>query len=409
MKILLISTLFTTVILFMSHNIGSMVYKNQNSLSTFAVGFSFIIGSLFIFTDIMVRNKVPTSLFHLVVGCYFLLLFIMSFRLKLPKIKRNEWIIIIIVFIFMMLQSFRYTLGEQMGDSVYIFNIIDKNIITDTINALSTSSGMIGSDFEVNLIKSNIPYYFMFSSINYYLTSIVELFSFNYIPPYTITMWVSNLLFYFLSAIFIINVRREFKPKKIEATLLLVLWLGFYTGSIYYNITLPHLVVTMLVLIAGYAILELYRYINTFNKGNLIALIILLFSFIGYGGTGGMYLVVFSFGLVTVTLLYKSKDAYIQIPLLLIPLLIHAYSLNLIPFSPLRVVFALTLFTLLLYLFYKFDFLHKYLAIFIPILLILFWFALYYYSKQSIEGYSINWSEFMTPQGGSDRTQDYFS
>lgn len=200
MKILLISTLFTTVILFMSHNIGSMVYKNQNSLSTFAVGFSFIIGSLFIFTDIMVRNKVPTSLFHLVVGCYFLLLFIMSFRLKLPKIKRNEWIIIIIVFIFMMLQSFRYTLGEQMGDSVYIFNIIDKNIITDTINALSTSSGMIGSDFEVNLIKSNIPYYFMFSSINYYLTSIVELFSFNYIPPYTITMWVSNLLFYFLSA-----------------------------------------------------------------------------------------------------------------------------------------------------------------------------------------------------------------
>lgn len=333
----------------------------------------------------------------------------MSFQLKLPKITKTEALIILIVFMFMMLQSFRYTLGEQMGDSLYIFNIIDKNIISENINELNIHSGMVGSEFEIGLLKSNIPYYFMFSSINYYLTATVEYLGFSYIPPYTITMWVSNMLFYFMSSIFIINIRRELKPKRIESTLLLILWLGFYTGSIYYNISLAHIVVTMLVMIVAYSIFEFYMYMNSFNKSHLISLLILLWSFIGYGGTGGMYLIVFSFGLVSVTLLYRSKDAYIQIPILTIPLVLYAKSLDLIPFSNNVLIVSIFLIIVVLILLYRFELIHKYISILFPVILILVWFIVYFYSKQTIESYTIDFESFMAPQGGADRTQDYFS
>lgn len=397
------------MLLFISHNIGSMVFKNKNTLSTFAVGFSFIIATLFIFTDIMVRNRIPTPLFHTIIACIFIVLATMSFQLKLPKITRTEALIILIVFMFMMLQSFRYTLGEQMGDSLFIFNIIDKNIISENINELNIHSGMVGSEFEIGLLKSNIPYYFMFSSINYYLTAIVKHMGFSYIPPYTITMWVSNLLFYFMSSIFIINIRRELKPKKIESTLLLILWLGFYTGSIYYNISLAHIVVTMLVMIVAYSIFEFYMYMNSLNKSHLVSLLILLWSFIGYGGTGGMYLIVFSFGLVSVTLLYRSKDAYIQIPILITPLILYSRSLDLIPISNNILIFSIFLTIVVLILMNRFELIHKYISILFPVILILVWVLVYFHSKQTIESYTIDFEGFMTPQGGTDRTQDYFS
>ena len=164
-----------------------------------------------------------------------------------------------------------------------------------------------------------------------------------------------------------------------------------------------------MVLYAAYIVLLSYEYFQSFNKFLLAKITILIFAMNGFGGSGALFVMVFSFGLVSTILLLKNKDAFIVTPILLIPVLEYANI-----FIQHDKIFILSLIgwlitTLVCLLIYFNVWLQNFVYRVFPMSLIVLWLGALFYSTQYIEDYWTKFAGFTVPQFGADRTQDYFS
>lgn len=374
------------------------------------VGFSLFMSVFFVITHYAVNNQFSSIQFHnLIIWSFWIITLVSVIRFRF---FRFNWIYLIVVALYLYFSiklSMRYTLGEQMGDNIYLFNIVNKNIDISILNRFNDATGELTLDVSLNSNKSYVSFYLFFSTLYYQVSQWITNMKTEYLPPYVLNMWVSNVLFYFFSIGFIIDLIKKVKVKKLIIWLMMVIWLGLYTGSIYYNITLPHIVVTYLVLYSAYIVLLSFEYFQSFDKTLLIKLLILIYAMNGFGGTGALFVMVFSFSIISTTLLLKNKAAFIQIPLLLFPVLEYA---NIVIQNDKMFTYSIIggiIVTIICLILYFVEILRNWIYKLVPLLLVVVWFGILYYSTRSIENYWSKTAGFIIPQYAADRTQDFFS
>lgn len=403
--------LVTVVTLFVSQIFGTFLSSsldaNHNLIGFF--GFSLIMGLLFVLSYPLTMLGVRSDVyFNLILFVLFVITVIGLKKIKF-KLKKSDLVVLIVLVLFYVLISIRYTLGEQMGDNVYVFIQVIKNINTSILNNFDLNNGLVFDYQLINPTKSFISFYHFFSFINYYIEKLSRLLHLSYIPAYVVTMWVSNILFYIFSAQIILSIKSIFNIKSKLLFGIIFVFIGLYIGSYYYHITLPHIGMTYLSLTLSATVLVLYEYFQTFNRKTLILIFILLYSMNAYATTGALYVMVFSFGIVSITLFKKNKDAFIQIPLFLVPIL-H-YTLIMKDWPNIGLILLVTYLALsgISLLFYYKEKLQNFVFKYIKLILLLLWIVLVLFSVTQIENYWIKVPDFFIQRSRYDRVQDYFT
>lgn len=411
MQTFFLIVIVTVVVLLFSQIDGSILLSatvaNNNLIGFF--GFSIIVSLLFFISYPLSILGVESSVYYNIVLITLLIIGIIGIKTLKYDFKRSDISILFLLVLFYGLISIQYTLGEQMGDNVYIFIQVIKNINTNILNNFDLNNGYIFDYQMINPTKSFISFYHFFSFINYFINKLGSVLRLSYIPAYVITMWVSNILFYIFSAQIILSVKEIFNIKNKFLFGIIFVFLGLYIGSYYYNTTLPHIGMTFLGITLSATILVLFDYFKTFDRKTLVLLFVLLYSMNGYATTGALYVMVFSFGIVSITLFKENKDAFIQIPLFLIPILHYTLIMKDGPNTWLILLVFYCVVSGISLLFY---FKHK-LASFIyrnfKFILFGIWIVLAIYSVTRIENYWIKVPDFFLPRSGFDRVQDYFT
>lgn len=411
MQTLFMILLVTVFILFISQIYGSLL---SNSLGTNYdlngfFGFSLIMTFLFILSYPLTTLGIGSDIYFNFALIIFVITCIVGLTKLKQKLNKSHLIILIMLVVFYLLISLKYTLGEQMGDNVYVFIQVIKNINTSILNNFDYNNGFSYDYIFVNPTKSFISFYHLFSFINYYIVKLSALLHYNYIPAYVVTMWVSNLLYYIFSSQIILSIKETFNIKSKWLFGIILIFLGLYIGSYYYNITLPHIGMTFLGLTLSTTVLILYDYFQTFNRKTLLLLFVLLYSMNGYATTGALYVMVFSFGIVTITLFKKNKDAFIQIPLFLIPILHYSLIILQVPSIGLILFIFYIIVSSISFLFYFKPKLSNFIFNNFKFILGFIWILLVIYSVLRIDNYWIKVPEFFNPRSGFDRVQDYFT
>ena len=309
-------------VILISYGLGCLFApKSLGYFSRTFIGFAFMMTGYFIITHLSVSMAFSSNQYHLLnllVTVAFLIIALVKF--ELPKFEWKMILFMLFYLIFAIFLSARYTLGEQMGDNIYLFFIVNKNINIAELNAFDLNTGEVGSVFDTGITKTYISFYMVFSSLYYAVEPLFKWIGIHYLPPYVLNMWVANLVFYFFSGGLMLDIIRRFKIRNIFLITPIIIWIGFYTGSIYYNITLPHIVVTYLILFMSYLFIVLDSYFKSFDKHVLTCVFFLLYAMAGFGGTGAFFLIVSTFSIVCVSLLRRSEAAFVQIPLFLLPI-----------------------------------------------------------------------------------------
>lgn len=411
MQTLFMILLVTVVTLFISQIFGlllsSSLDANHNLIGFF--GFSLIMGLLFILSYPLTMLGVRSDVYFNLVLFILLVITIIGLRKLKFKLKKSDLFIAFLLVLFYVLISIRYTLGEQMGDNVYVFIQVLKNINTSILNNFDLNNGLVFDYQLINPTKSFISFYHFFSFINYYIEKLSSLLHLSYIPAYVVTMWVSNILFYIFSAQIILSIKSIFNVKSKLLFGIIFVFIGLYIGSYYYHITLPHIGMTYLSLTLSATVLVLYEYFQTFNRKTLILIFILLYSMNAYATTGALYVMVFSFGIVSITLFKKNKDAFLQIPLFLVPILHYTLIMKDGPNIGLILLVIYLALTGISLLFYYKEKLSNFIFKYIKFVLVGLWILLALYSVTRIENYWLKAPEFFMPRSGLDRVQDYFT
>jgi len=411
MQTLFMILLVTVAVIFISQIYGSLLSSsldaNHNLIGFF--GFSLIMVLLFILSYPLTILGVGSDVYFNIVLFILLVTSIIGLRKLKFKPKKIDLLIMFALFLFYVLISVRYTLGEQMGDNVYVFMQVIKNINTTLLNNFDLNNGYVFDYQMINPTKSFISFYHFFSFINYYIEKLSSILHLSYIPAYVVTMWVSNILFYIFSAQIILSIKSIFNIKSKLLFGIVFVFLGLYIGSYYYHITLPHIGMTYLSLTLAATILVLYEYFQTFNRKTLIFIFILLYSMNAYATTGALYVMVFSFGIVSTTLFKRNKDAFLQIPLFLIPILHYTLIMKEGTYVWLILLVTYLVLSGLSLLFYYREKLSDFVFNYFKHILVGLWIILFIYSVTRIENYWLKVPEFFIHRSGFDRVQDYFT
>ena len=296
-----------------------------------------------------------------------------------------------------------------MDDFILQSAIVNKNINIAELNTFDLNTGEVASMFDSGITKTYISFYMIFSSLYNAVEPLFKWIGIHYLPPYVLNMWVANLVFYFFSGGLILDIIGRFKMRNIFLIIPIIIWIGFYTGSIYYNVTLPHIVVTYLILFMSYLLIVLDAYFNNFDKHVLTGVFFLLYAMAGFGGTGAFFLIVSAFSIVCVSLLKRSDAAFVQIPLFLIPVI-----QSIIILRPTAHIGYITLSSYVAILFLSLIILRRkklkeWIYDHTKKILIFTWMILFMISIVFIEDYFVKVTGFFSPQFSYDRTQDYFS
>lgn len=411
MKSILLIVIVSMLLILITTSLGNIVSRKSNIYFFDAFfGFSILMMVFFIVTHIAVELNVDSSTYHKWIGVSFVFLSIISlFGIKKIKPHWPSLVFIAIYLLFAIYMSSRYTLGEQMGDNIYLFFVVNKNIDIPLLNAFDLNTGQASVAFDAGITKSYISFYTIFSSLYYYLLPIMNKIGIPYLPPYVLNMWVANLIFYYFSAGLILDVIRKLEIKSKYLIAIIILWIGMYTGSIYYNVTLPHIVVTYLVLFLGNLILILHDYFEDYEHLDLLKIFLVLYAMAGFGATGALFIMVMSFAIVANSFMSHKRETFIQIPLFLIPIV--QYILIMFP-NPQAVKFSVVGYFVVLiacliilsrkkfqYILFKYS----------KNMVFLLWILILIISILRIDDYWNKVSSFFIPQYGADRTQDYFS
>lgn len=317
-------------------------------------------------------------------------------------------IVYIFVFITIMVYlSIRYTLGEQLGDNVYLFTLVTKNIDTLLLNNFNYGTGLVSDSVIISTSKENLTFYHFYSFILYYFYKIKEIFNSDYVPAYLLNMWVNNLLFYFFSSTLILSIIKILKTK-LWTSILIFLFAGLFIGTYYYNLTLPHFGVTFLGLGISLSLLIIWEYLETREFNYIVVLFLILFAINSMASTGMLMSAYLVFGFISVLIFIKDQNALLYAGMLLVPIIIYANQVKeliLVPYLVPVIAFLAILLVLLNYIKIVKELIYKYFYIVLGLL----WFALIFVSIKTIPDYTTQILHFSDPKENFDRVRDYFT
>ena len=330
MIVLSIGLLFLSIIIITNvlGNFFVSLLKIRTSLSAELLGFFSWLGLLFIISRFFDLSTTSSSELFI----WFLLATVVLFVFGVRTIKftynRFEWLFILIFVVVFVLLSMRYTLGEQMGDNVFLFNLVTKNIDTPLLNNFNYGTGLIHEEPVINTAKEYLTFYHLFSFILHYFYKLKSIVTEAYIPAYVLNMWVANLLFYYYSAVFLVSMNRLLSIKRNWIRLLIVLMSGLYFGTFYFNLTLPHFGITFLGLGISVMFFLMYEYWVKKNERYIILMMMIGFSMVSMGSTGLIVLSYLAFSFMSTLIIFKDKKAILYAILLLFPILIFTSQIE---------------------------------------------------------------------------------
>lgn len=409
MEYISIISLFLIIVL-ISNIIGNLVikcFKLSNLIPTELLGFLIWLSVLFITSQFINMGNISSSQLFLIFLVITFLLFIFGLRF----IKFNYSLIELgIIFAYTMILIFlsaRYTMGEQLGDNVFLFTFVTKNIDASLLNNFEYGSGYFFGDISISTDKDAQIFYYFTSFILHYFYKIKNLFNSDYIPAYVLNMWVNNILFYFLSSSLIISIRRIFKLR-LWSSILLITFSGLFIGTYYYNLTLPHFGVTYLGLGISMALLLVYQYLETKEKNYVFVLTLVFFAMNSMATAGMLISAYIAFGFISVLIFRKDDKALFYAGVLLIPIALYTNQVSELIKIPFLVYLLGILVILLIALsFIKpvKDIIYKY----FNIILIVLWILVIITSILVVPDYFNQISHFGDIKENFDRVRDYFS
>lgn len=411
MYITLTITILTIIIYLVSFKTGNLINKLTNlniKKSKALLGFLTWLASLFITSQFLDLNYISSGqLFSNFLMITVILLIVSITTLSFDLNIKDTVIIFGFVSVFIYLSTL-IRLGEQMGDNIFLFNLVTKNINADILNNFNYANGFIGLDNLISTQKESLTFYHFFSFILHYYYELASVFKYQHIPAYVLTMWISNILFYTFSIMIILEILRIFKIKSIVSTLIVILFSGFYIGTYYFNLTLPHFGVTFLGLAISMTLLIIHQYFSS-NNERLVWLILLMFyAMFSMGSTGLIVSFYLWFGFVIVSFYKKKDNVFLAGSLLLLPIIHYAYILR----DILKMDYALETLSIAMILFFVVNYikqLKNHLMRFYWVYLIALFFLIVYLNVRLFDNYTEVFLEFFNRKENFDRVRDYFS
>lgn len=398
------------IIVLVTNSLGNLtikIFNLSNLIPTELLGFLMWLFSLILISQFLNLGNISSDkIFR-----FFLITTIILILLSIKYIKFNynlkDMLLIFIYSMFLISISARYTLGEQLGDSSFLFTLVSKNVSTFLLNNFEPMSGLDYGIVAGSAAKDALTFFHFNSFILHYLYKIKNIFNSEYIPAYVLNMWVNNLLFYFFSSTLIVNIVKAFKLK-IWTSILVILFSGLFIGTYYYNITLPHYGVTYLGLGVSVSLLLIWQYLKTKEFNYIIVLVLVFFALNSMASTGLLMAAYISFGFISVLIFKKDQKALLYAGLLLIPIVVFANQVKeLISVPYLVLIIGLLAALLIIANFIEVvkGFIYKYfhfilIGLFILMILI---------SIIVVPDYFKQIFHFGDPKENYDRVRDYFS
>jgi hypothetical protein len=195
---ILLNVSFVLMLLYIIGKSIISILKLDSKIPIGILGFLVWLACLSVLTQILkVENISSDSLyFSYIVTTVFLIL--ISIKYINFKINIVDIAYIFVYITIMVYLSIRYTLGEQLGDNVYLFTLVTKNIDTTLLNNFYYGTGLISDSAIISTAKENLTFYHFNSFILYYFYKIKEMFNSDYIPAYLLNMWL--IIFYSISS-----------------------------------------------------------------------------------------------------------------------------------------------------------------------------------------------------------------
>lgn len=398
------------IVVLVSNIIGNFIlkiFKLSNLIPTELLGFLIWLSVLFIVSQFLNLGNISSDRLFLIFLIVTIILIIISIRFIRFNYKLQDIGIILVYTFILLFMSTRYTLGEQLGDNVFLLTLVSKNINTPLLNNFDLVSGYVFDSVAGITAKDALTFFHFNSFILHYFYKLKDIFSSEYIPAYVLNMWVNNILFYFFSSSLIVSIIKTFKLK-LWTSILVVLFAGLFIGTYYYNITLPHFGVTYLGVGVSVSLLLIWHYLQTKEFNYIIVLVLVFFALNSMASTGMIMSAYISFGFISVLIFKKDQNALLYAGLLLIPIVVFANQVKELISVPYLVPIIGLLAVLLVianYIKVIKDFIYKY----FHIVLIALWVILIVVSVIVVPDYFKQILHFSDIKENFDRVRDYFS
>ncbi|MDD2592063.1 MAG: hypothetical protein PHN21_04555 [Erysipelotrichaceae bacterium] len=305
----------------------------------------------------------------------------------------------VILFVYL---STKITLGEQTGDSNFYFTIVQRNINSDILGQFYGYNGGIFSEMVIGIQYAYQAFYQMFSAILWALRLVFD----DIFLDHAIYMWLANIIFYYISFEAIINVYLLFRSK--ISFLINILFSGFFLGSLYYNLSLPHVGVIFMVALLTNLIIHLFGNYDKVQSKWL--LIIYSFAMISCASTGLFISFFLAYAYIISKIINKEDKIIESIYLIALPIMIYGMIfIDNIIFSFACIVLELVLLSVRYLILYKKAWQNyignaiKALGVIIPLLFVLI--GIFYIRPNDFSDYIMH---FFIPHSSYDRVQDYF-
>lgn len=398
------------VILLISNIIGNFVIKYlklSNLLPVELLGFLFWLSILFITSLFINMKNISSSKLFLI----FLIISIILILLSIRYIKFNyslfDICIIITYTIILIFLSSRYTLGEQMGDNIFLFTFVTKNINTPLLNNFEYGSGFVFGNLSITTDKDAQIFYYFMSFILHYFYKIKDVFNSNYIPAYVLNMWVSNILFYIFSSTLLISIRRILRLNLLTSILVLI-FSGLFVGTYYYNLTLPHFGVTYLGLCLSLAFLLIWKYLETKEKNYVLILVLMFFAMNAMATVGMLMSAYIAFGFISTLIIVKDDNALMYASFLLIPITLYTNQVSETINIP-YLFYFLIIIIIILIVFNYIKIIKRFIYKNFYFILLIIWILFIISSIVLVPNYFEKILNFSDIKENFDRVRDYFS
>ena len=402
--ILLISILIILISNLFGNKIARLFKLNKDYQYT-ALGFSAILAILFIVYIPLVRLN-ASALITNYIFCYMLLLISIFALYNLIK-KINypviDLLIILAYVVIMVYLSTKFTIGEELGDTNFYFTIVQRNIDSTILGQFTGYNGGIYPQSVIGLQYAYQSFYQFWSAILWFIDSIFG----ELIVNSAIYMWCSNIIFYFFTIEVIMNIYKIFKSK--NGLIANIVFIGLFTGSFYYNLSLPWIGVIFFTVLLTNEITIIYQclYKNRLAGAWIIAIFSL--AIISCASTGLFISFFLSYAYIMTLVYLDNPNALHAIGIIALPIMIYSIIFqNNIYFTIICLIIEIILILLPRFISYKskqypkFMLILKGLIVVIPIMLIVISLFISSNISQSFSMFFHNYSNY-------DRIQDYFS
>lgn len=407
----LLILLFLFLIILTSNLIGGLVNVKLNlQLDNFksVLGYGIWIATLYIFSILVINDNTSSRQLFISFSLITLIFIYLGRKFLIFKRAYIEYLVIFIYVAFMILFMLRSTMGEVLGDNVFLINLVTKNVNTAILNNFNIATGEVYYYPIISAQKDSLTYYHFFSYILFLINSITDNLSSKVIPNYLFFVWISSVFFYYLSISFIIGIVKYLNIKDIFTKIIILLFSGLFIGTYYFNLTLAYYGMTYLVLIISLIVLMVLQYTKTSNQNLIIIIFLLMFTLYAHAALGLVVSAYILFGFVSVLYLNRNANTFGIASFLMIPLIYASISFS--DYIPIQIFpYILSMISITLFIIHKTKVLKSKLLEHPKKVLAFLWFIFLVINIVSTKNYFDVISQFFEGKENFDRVRDYFS